>query len=120
MTDKEAPEGDDLKNISSEQRIEHQVDLLFCIFFFLIICDLNDSSIHSCSQMQNWKFREHGFEELAKTRFPMADSPDDVDFKKYAGSIKNFVQDANVDAHEKGLEAAYAFVHYGSSTISGK
>ncbi|GAU87486.1 hypothetical protein RvY_00320-2 [Ramazzottius varieornatus] len=92
MTDKEAPEGEDPKNIPLEQRIEHK----------------------------NWKCRAHGFEELAKQKFPMADTPDDIDFKKYASSVKNFVQDSNAAAHEKGLEAAYSFVDNASPAISGK
>lgn len=50
----------------------------------------------------------------------MADTPDDADFKKYASSVKNFVQDSNAAAHEKGLEAAYAFVDNASPAISGK
>ena len=51
MADKEAPEGEDPKNIPLEQRIEHKVDLLFRVLVSLIIFDVNDSSLHTCFQM---------------------------------------------------------------------
>ena len=82
---------------------------LVCLFFFLYFFPL---------VLQNWKARISAYEELAKT-FAQAE-PDDAEFKKFAGKVKDFVQDAHAASQEKGLDAAMAFVDNANPVLAGK
>ncbi|XP_055331341.1 cytoskeleton-associated protein 5-like [Paramacrobiotus metropolitanus] len=80
--------------------------------------DFSKLDIDDLIKHKNWKARVTGFDKLIKELGQH--EPEDAIFKQTAPNVKNFVQDSNPSAHERGLDAARTFIDLAPSSMVGK